>query len=183
MPATGAAVTVNVFEAEAVPQEVVTVYLITTLPAPTAITIPVEGSTVAALVLLLLHTPPASPLLVNVEDVPTHVGAVPLIVPAFGAALTVIDFVAEAEPHALLAVYVIVALPAATPVTTPVDAFTVATLVLSLLQVPPDVPPVVNAVDEPAHTVDAPLIVPATGAAVTVNVFKAEAVPQLLVTV
>jgi hypothetical protein len=60
--------------------------------------------TVAMLVLLLLHEPPAVPLLVNVVVWPTHTDDAPLIVPAFGAASTVIDFVAEAEPQPVVTV-------------------------------------------------------------------------------
>lgn len=70
-----------------------------------------------------------------------------------------------------------VALPVATPVTTPVAEFTVAAAGLLLLQVPP-VPLVVNGVDKPAHTVDAPLTVPAFATALTVMVAEAEDVAQ-----
>ena len=68
-------------------------------------------------------------------------------------------------------------LPAATPVTVPVAEFTVAAAVLLLLQVPP-VPLVVNGVDKPAHTVAAPLTVPAFATALTVMIAEAEEVAQ-----
>lgn len=53
--------------------------------------------------------------------------------------------------------------PAATPVTAPVTASTVATAVLLLLQVPPPLPLLINVVPAPAHTEEAPLIVPGFG--------------------
>ena len=72
-----------------------------------------------------------------------------------------------------------VALPAAIPVTRPVDTFTEATAGLLLLQLPVPVPPVlVNGVDKPTHTVDAPLTVPAFGAGFTVTVYDVNALPQ-----
>jgi hypothetical protein len=77
--------------------------VIITVPADTPVTTPL-AFTVAMLVLLLLHEPPAVPLLVNVLVDPTHTDDPPLIEPAFGAALTVIDFVAEAEPQPLVTV-------------------------------------------------------------------------------
>jgi tRNA1(Val) A37 N6-methylase TrmN6 len=52
---------------------------------------------------------------------------------------------------------------------------------LLLLQVPP-VPVVVKVADVPAHNGDAPLMVPASGALLTVTALVAVAVPQLLVT-
>jgi len=74
-------------------------------------------------------------------------------------------------------------LPAVTPVTTPVTEFTIATDVLLLLQVPPDVPLLVNDVDAPIHMVAAPLTVPPVGIALTLITFVALEVMQLLDTV
>jgi hypothetical protein len=54
--------------------------------------------------------------------------------------------------------------------------------VLPLLQVPP-VPVVVSVVVLPAHTAVAPLMVPATGAGLTVTAAVAMAIPQPVVTV
>ena len=71
-----------------------------------------------------------------------------------------------------------IALPAATPVTRPVAAFTDAAAGLLLLQVPPPEPLLVNGVDKPAHTVEAPLTVPAFAIAFTVIVAEAEDVAQ-----
>ena len=107
----------------------------------------------------------------------------PLTVPAFGATLTAIDFVALAVPQLLVMVYFMVADPAATPVTTPVAAFTVATDGVRLLQLPPLMPLLVNVVVEPTHTVEAPLTVPALAAGFTVITLFELNVPQLLVTV
>lgn len=67
-------------------------------------------------------------------------------------------------------------MPAATPVTKPVDEFTVATAELLLLQVPPREPLLVNAVDKPAQTDEAPLTAPAFATAFTVTIVEAEEV-------
>ena len=72
-----------------------------------------------------------------------------------------------------------VSAPAVTPVTTPPE--TVA-LILLLLHVPP-VTPSVKVIAEPAHTLDAPVILPAFGVGFTVMVLVTVAVPQLLVIV
>ena len=59
------------------------------VPALTAVTTPVAASTVATPGTVLLHAPPASPLLVYVAVAPIHNGLVPLTVPAFALGLTV----------------------------------------------------------------------------------------------
>ena len=61
------------------------------VPAPVAVTTPVDASTVATAVLLLLHDPPASPVLLYVADWPIQSGEVPLTVPALAFGLTVND--------------------------------------------------------------------------------------------
>lgn len=76
----------------------------------------------------------------------------------------------------------IVALPAATPVTTPVVAFTVATFVVVLVHVPPLFPLALKLMVDPAHTDEAPLMVPASGSEFTVTTIEATDEPQLLVT-
>lgn len=76
-----------------------------------------------------------------------------------------------------------VELPCAIPVTTPVVEFTVAAAVLLLLQVPPPAPLLVNVVDKPMHTDDAPLTEPAFATAFTVMSCVAVEVPQPLDTV
>ena len=95
--------------------------------------------------LLLLHTPPETPLLPYVFVTVKHRAAGPVIFPAFGtvAGFTVIVFELLALPVHDLTVYVIVAVPPERVVTTPVAAFTVATAVLLLLHVPPALPLVV----------------------------------------
>jgi hypothetical protein len=123
-----------------VPQLLVTVYFMVAVPDPAAVTTPVPEFTVATAVLLLLQVPPLVPLLVNVVGEPAQAVEEPLIVPAFGAAFTVINFVELNVPQLPVTVYFIVELPAATAVTTPVVAFTVATEVERLLQLPPLVP-------------------------------------------
>ena len=72
-------------------------------------------------------------------------------------------------------------MPAAIPATLP-EASTVANAAAVLLQVPP-VAPSVSGVLLPAHTVDAPDIVPATGNGLTVNDCVAAIVPQPFVAV
>ena len=61
------------------------------VPAPAAVTTPVIASTVATAVLLLLHVPPALPVLLYVADWPMQSGEVPLTVPAVTFGLTVKD--------------------------------------------------------------------------------------------
>ena len=73
-----------------------------TVPPATPLTIPDE-LTVALAVLLLLHVPPAVASL-NVVVAPLHTDAVPVIVPAVGAALTVTTLVATAAPQLLITV-------------------------------------------------------------------------------
>ena len=63
--------------------------MITVEPAPTAVTAPDPALTVATEVLLLLHDPPASPLLLYVAVAPIQSGEAPLTVPAFALGFTV----------------------------------------------------------------------------------------------
>ena len=63
----------------------------TVVPVPTAVTIPDAALTVATDVLLLLHDPPASPVLLYVADEPIQSGEVPLTIPALAFGLTVND--------------------------------------------------------------------------------------------
>ena len=125
-----------------------------------------EVLTVATVVLVLLHIPPVVTS-VNVVDNPAITVAVPLIVPAAGDELTVTTRMAAAVPQVFVTVYDTVVVPEVMPLTTP-EAFTVATAVFVLLQTPPVVASV-NAVEEPAHAVVVPLIVPAPGKALTVT--------------
>jgi hypothetical protein len=120
---------------------------------------------VATDVLPLVHTPPVTALL-NVVVAPAHTVAVPVIEPADGAALTVTAAMVVAVPQSLVTVYVIAALPLAMPVTTPLALPTIATPVLLLLHIPPDAA-LVNVIVLPTHTVDVPIIAPASGDAFT----------------
>jgi hypothetical protein len=65
--------------------------VILVVPADTAVTRPVDEFTVATAVLLLLHDPPAVPLLVYVAVCPMQSGDVPFTVPADTFAFTVSD--------------------------------------------------------------------------------------------
>ena len=72
-------------------------------------------------------------------------------------------------------------MPGATPVTSPLELTVAEGEALS--HVPPVVPLVVNKMDEPAHTVVGPLIVPALEEEFTDTAKEAEDAPQILVTV
>lgn len=62
------------------------------LPGPTQVTTPVAPTTVATLVLSLLHAPPGVPVVVNVAIVPGHPKfEFPIIVPAIAFGFTVTD--------------------------------------------------------------------------------------------
>ena len=63
--------------------------MIVVVPAESAVTAPVEAFTDATAGLLLLHDPPASPVLLYVADWPIQSGDVPLTVPALAFGLTV----------------------------------------------------------------------------------------------
>ena len=152
-------------------------------PGAILVTTPVVAPTVATAGLLLVHEPTLLPFEVKLSVDPTHTDDPPLIVPAFRTGFTVMDADAVAVPQGVVTVYVMVALPAATPVTTPETALTVAVTVLLLLQVPPMLPLLINVVDKPAHTDEAPLTVPALASAFTVTSRVAVEVPQVFDTV
>jgi hypothetical protein len=98
-----------------------------------------------------------------------NVVAPPAAIVADADGLTVTDAVVDAEqPLTFVTLYVIVAEPAATPVTTPV-ALTVAIAVLLDDHVPPVVE-LANVVDNPSHTLDAPVIDETNGTVFTVAV-------------
>jgi hypothetical protein len=86
-PAYGAASTLMLCVAVALPQLLVTVYVMVAVPADTAVTTPVDD-TEAMEGLLLLHAP-APDVSVSVPVVPAHSDAVPLMTPAAGAGLMV----------------------------------------------------------------------------------------------
>ena len=74
----------------------------------------------------------------------------------------------------------IIVVPGLTPQTTPVEAFTVPTAVLLLLHVPvpPDAVVLLNVIQDPAHTDEAPFIVPAIGDTFTVILVVVMTDPQ-----
>jgi len=132
--------------------------------------------TVATAVLPLVHVPPVVVLL-NVVVLPIHIAMAPVIGAMVVVVFTVTILVTVKEKQLFDIVYEIVAVPSVTPLTVPV-ASTVATDTLLLLQVPPVTE---SSILVPADTSDGP-VSPAVGA-LTVMVFIAVAVPQLLATV
>ena len=140
---------------------------------------PVETEPTAGFV--LLHVPPELPVDDRAVVAPTQTLAVPVTDPAEAIALTVITEVAAAVPQLFVTVYEIVVVPAATPVNRP-PVPTVAAEVFVLLHTPP---PVMSesVIEALVQTVEAPLILPAEEAALTVIVLVAATVPQPLVTV
>lgn len=97
VPACGSGLTVSGNVAKAVPHVLVTVYMIFTEPAVAPPTLP-TASTVALVVLLLLHTPPGAALLSDIVDA-SHTAVGPVIVPANGSGLTVTAWVAVSVPQ------------------------------------------------------------------------------------
>ena len=79
----------------------------------------------------------------------------------------------------LATIYLIVSVPAVTPSTTPPTTTAVALLLLQ----PPPGERSVNVIDEPAHTLDGPAIIPAFEAESTVMDLVAVDVQVMLVTV
>ena len=149
------------------------------MPAETPETMPEVGATVAIPVDPEVHVPPVVELL-NVVVAPAQTADVPFITPPFGNGLTVIVLVAVALPQMLVTVYEIIAVPAATPVVIPVEP-TVAIPVALELHTPPVVE-LLSVMVEPAQTADAPVIVPAVGAVITLTDLVATPIPQLVVT-
>ncbi len=88
-PVTSGALTVIVLKLDTgLPQPLLIVYVILAVPALTAFTTPVEGSTVATAVFVLLQLPPEVALRVKVGVAPIQTGEVPLTVPAITLLLT-----------------------------------------------------------------------------------------------
>jgi hypothetical protein len=176
VPASGNGSTNIVTTAEAEPQALVTVYEISTKPAATPVTMPPDT---VAFVLLALHTPPGVPS-VSVIEAPSHTLVDPEIVPAVIAAPIVTSSVAVAVPHEFVTVYITVSTPAVMAVNVPPPE--IVALLLVTLHVPPGTTSVYAPV-MPTQIVEEPVTVPADGLGVTLTVFTAEVVPQLLVTV
>ena len=72
--------------------------MIVAVPAPIPKTVP-PGNATAMLLLLLLHIPPGSPLLLKLILEPVHTEEGPLMVPGLGAAFTITGNVAEDVPQ------------------------------------------------------------------------------------
>jgi len=128
------------------PQPPDIVYVITEVPAVTAVTTPVEEPTVATDVVPLVHTPlPLPPRLtptpLYVVELPMHNGLVPdtELMAMFGLTVSVCEALTEL-PQPPVMVYTILLVPDASAVTRP-DALTVATDVLLLLHAPLPLPP------------------------------------------
>ena len=150
------------------------VYLIVSIPAVTPVTTPVAET--FALALVLLNVPPVVAL-VSVMLAPVHTLEGPDIVSTAVIALTMIRFIAIADPHELDTVYLIVSMPADTPVIT---LSAVVANPIRLLHTPPAID-ALSVVDAPTHKVVAPVIVPATGSGDIVITDLAVSVPQPVV--
>ena len=159
-------VTVAVVVAFAHPPVPDTVYVITDVPAVKPETIP-EELIVATAGVAEDQVPPVTGEL-KVEVPLEQMAVVPEIVPAEGAAVTVIVLVAVAfeQPPVPVTVYVMVAVPAATPVIVPPEAE--AMLVLEEVQAPPETVEV-KVVVEPTHTDCVPDKLPAEVAGLIVS--------------
>ena len=88
--------TVIIFTAVSEPHELVTIYLIVSIPGDTPVTTP-PTPIVALLIATLLHVPP--PELVKVIIVPTHTDDKPDMIPATGKGLTVIVLLTVSAPQ------------------------------------------------------------------------------------
>jgi hypothetical protein len=148
----GDGVTVTACDA-LLPQPVL--YIMFAVPAPTPVTTRVPEFTVATLVLLLVHTPPATALVSVMVD-PWHTVVGPPMLP--GAAFTVTVFDASVPQPVL---YLITVVPAVSPSTSP-DVGDTDTCVVVALHAPPVAALLIN-IMLPTHTVDGPCITPGDG--------------------
>lgn len=101
VPALGVLITVIVLNVSAVPQPVVTVYVIFAVPAETPRTLPVEGFTDAIVGALLPQAPPLTELESEILA-PTHTEEGPVITPTVGRGFTVMVLNAWAVPQPLV---------------------------------------------------------------------------------
>ena len=114
-----------------------------------------------------VHEPPATVSDSETEE-PTQTAEAPVMVPAKGAGSTVTAFVAVPLPHELVTEYEISTVPLETPVTIPVLP-TVAIAPSEEDHVPPVVT-LLKVIVLPAHTTEAPVMVPADDNGLTVTV-------------
>jgi len=113
------------------------------VPAATPVVTP-DAVIVATAVLLLLHTPPETLLLIEAVE-PAHIAVVPATADGSVLTVTVLD-----EVHPVGSIYVMDAVPVATVVNVPADGSITATEPLPLVQVPPE-DASVSVVVAPAH--------------------------------
>jgi hypothetical protein len=163
---------------EPVPQILVRLYEMITVPTLTPVTTPALDTT--ALVLDALQVPPDTEA-ESVAVLPAHNTTGPVMVPVTGVLSTVIKAVDDALPHTLVTVYTTLAVPVVRACTKPADE-TEATVPLVVLQLPPDTVEV-SVAEVPTQRVVVPLSVPAKGSAFTVNAAVRVVVPQLFVAV
>jgi len=149
---------------------------------PVAMPVTMPELPIAATPLLLLLQDPPEVVLLKAVAAPTQTAAEPVIVPAAGNGFTVTVVVANAVPQLLVAVYVIVAVPAPTPVTTPVLPMEAIDVLLLLHEPPAVLEELLNVTVAPAHTVEEPVMLPAATDGLTVTVAVARSVPQIFVT-
>jgi hypothetical protein len=138
---------------------------------------PVSGEPPVAAAYQSMTVPAAGVALSTTVPVPHREAPAPVGTAGRANTFTVRVAVALVQPPVPVTVYVIVAEPAATPVIRPVELLTVATPVLPEVQAPPLFPLEVNDVVASIQTSCVPLRVPALGAAVTVTVRVAVALP------
>ena len=175
----GKGLTVTDLVAVAIPQPLLTVYDIVTVPTAIPATAP-EAFTVAILISSLFHVPPVTASLRG-TDPATHTILAPVMIPASDNGLTVTTTEAAAAPQLLVTVYETTEVPADKPVTVP-PASTLAIELDTLLHAPPGAVSL-RVVVASMHTDAVPVIVPALGRGFIVTVIVAAATPQLLLTV
>ena len=179
---TGRGLTVTIAKVEEVPQLLLRMYLMESVPPETPLTIPEVLPTVAMPVAVLIHTPPGT-VSPNVVVLPAHTVSTPVMgAGGAGTVFTVNMAHAEVLPQVLVLVYFMVSVPLVSGVTTP-PVEMVAIPVLTLDQAPPAVASVSDVV-EPKQRLRVPEIAAGTaGAEFTVIDLVADALPQLLVLV
>ena len=131
-----------------------------------------------ALVLVLVHTPPGVGS-VNAIVEPTHTLVGPDISSTDGKVTIDTDLVATDVPHTLVTVYDITSPPVVTPVTKPPDTVAFA---LAALHTPPATV-LDSVIEDPTHTLEGPLIVPAPAPELMVMIAEEMLVPHAVTTV
>ena len=133
-------------------------------PSPVTVVVgDVAEVTVATVVMLLVHVPPATALL-NIMVDPEHTAVGPVIAPGTDLTVTVTDVVHPVADE----VNCMTVVPGETPVTSPPAGVTVATPEVELVQVPTTA--LLNCVVDVGQTVNVPTIAAGVGLTVTVVV-------------